>query len=287
MVQRFDVARDGVAALSRAWSALEREVEAVERDLAALRADAAGVRPDASLAAAIAAAERELAHVRRQVAVDPLGSEASLIHVLRPRVEELRRHAAAEGALRQGVERSLARARATERTLVQAHARACGVVASARERFLQAPRWPQPCDGETLAGLGVWLASLEKAVGLGHWAAARVGLERWARAAASSGAVDDAAIHAVEERERWREELAGRLSARRAQATAIASRVATGALSAEEPDRSLRDGVEAAAARLAHLLERPPIDVDVAETAAQMLEDSVAKLRARVIRPGD
>lgn len=284
MVQRFDVARDGVAALSRAWSALEREVEAVEHDLAALRADAAGSRPDASLGDAIAAAERELAHVRRQVAVDPLGSEVSVLHVLRPRIEELRRRTAAEGALRQEVERALTRAQATAGTLIQAHARACEMVTGACERFVQAPQWPQPCDDETLAGLGAWLATLEKTIGQGHWASARVGLERWAHAAASSGAVDDAAIRAVEERERWREELVGRVSARRAQAAAIASRIAAGAPPTEGPDPSLRNEVEAAAARLAHLLERRPIDVDAAETAAQVLEDSVAKLRARVIR---
>jgi hypothetical protein len=286
MVQRFDVARDGVAALSRAWSELDREVESLEREVVGLRADGAVLPSPSVLAGEIAEVERELDHVRRRVSVDPLGSEVYRLHVLRPQVEALRQRVAADRALRHDVELALARAQTTERALVEGHARARDAVARAREHFVQAPQWPQPCDDETLTGLGAWLGTLEKTVGVGHWAPARVGLERWAQAAATCGAVDGAAVRAVEERTRWREELAGRVSARRAQARAMASRAGGGAASAQALRVACTE-VEAAADRVAAALAQSPTDVDEAETAARTLEHAIAKLRACALHHPD
>jgi hypothetical protein len=278
MARRFDVARDAIAALSRAWSALERDLDAMEREVADLHATTDGLSPRDPLASEVAAIEREIAHLRRAAGVDPLGADASRAHVLGPRMAALRERAMAAHELRQRARDSLAHAHAQHRALAEGHARAREALARAGRRFAPASDpWPLPCDDDSLDGLATWLETLDKTVSIGHWGPACVGLERWMDAAVRYGAVDAAVERAVGDRERRLADVVGRISARRAQATAIAAR----APSADRDPRvaRARARLSEAMTRFAAQVDATPIDVDAIEAAAREVERAMAELR--------
>lgn len=200
MARDYEAARDAVAAIARAWARLEPDLEAVEAELGDVRRDAATFPAASSVAVELAAIERELGHERRRVAVDPLGTESSFLHVLRPRVEALRRRVAADRELHAYVDATLAAASTLLEVLTRRHAAARSALAAG----LHAPTdpLPSPSDDDSVRGMAPWLETLRKTALEGRWASARIGLDRWMQVARDLRALDDATLGAANDRSR-------------------------------------------------------------------------------------
>jgi hypothetical protein len=198
MARDYEAARDAVAALAKAWARLEPELEGVEAELRSLRRDGETFPHGSPVGGELAAIERELAHARRRAAVDPLGTEASFLHVVRPRLEALEERMATDRDLRAHVEAALRSARETLRALEGSHARARAGLDRAAERALVHPL-PPVSDDDSVRGMAPWLDTLEQTALEGRWAPARVGLERWMQAARDLAALDDAALRALDD----------------------------------------------------------------------------------------
>lgn len=221
MARAYEVARDAVTEVERAWSTLEPAIERAEREAHALRTSASSLGVEAAVATELDAAERELAAMRAKVARDPLGVSGDIEAALAPRLTELRHRLDALGGLRDRVAAELARARKLRERLGELHATAKRHAAHAADDVEEARDLPAPVEDELLEGLDPWLATLEGTARAGRWQPASVGLARWFEAAQEYLVTDRAVDDRVSALVARRAELLGRLSARRAQARAL------------------------------------------------------------------
>ena len=285
MVQRFGSARTVLLSVSHAWESLDPVMTAIEAEMAALQKlaheahpqeEGPGTGPFVGEApkelAELAEAEAELARLRVRVAKDPLGVESGVERGIQPRLAALRARLDAALAARGRVHAALDHARALYQQLGEAHARAVRLVDEAR-RELEGPsveRLPSPLAEGIVLGLEGWLHKLEGTVAARRWAPAEIGLTRWREAAneqrtaeASTGAQAEALLGR-------RGELTGRLSARRAQAAALAAR-----------GKALDPAAEARAREAEALLRRRPVPLDEAARAVEEYEAAIATAARR------
>jgi len=258
MVASFDQARDAVAAADEAWRQLDPECRRAAAEADRLQGLAADLGEDAT--AELAAARARLAAVEAHVTSDPLGASRSLTGEVFERLAQVERRLGEIRRQREQVRADLERARA----LLADFRAAPDRVAAAQERcereVIREGPAPPPVDRGRIDGLGEWLATLERTAGAGRWAAAEVGLTRWLAAARQVLAEAEAGERASREPVERRDELLGRLLARRQQARVRASR------SGKPPDATL----EQKAARAERLLKQVP--TPLAEAAGLVAE---------------
>jgi hypothetical protein len=222
MVQSYEQARDAVAAVDHAWRELDPECRRAAAEADRLQGLAAGLGEDAT--AELTAVRAQLSAVEAGVSRDPLGASRSLTAGVSDRLAQVERRLAEIGRQREQVRADLERARAL---LAEARG-APDRLAAARERcereVVREGPAPAPLDPGRIDGLAEWLTTLEGTAGAGRWQAAEVGLGRWLTAA--HGLMADAAAdeRASQEALERRDELLGRLLARRQQARVRAAR---------------------------------------------------------------
>jgi hypothetical protein len=224
MAAAFERARDAVVAVQHAWERLEPSMSAVAKRVADARAAAESLGVEPGVHDELAALERDLEAMRARVAHDPLGTSADVEARLLPRVEAVTARLGGLAALRDRVADGLARARATIDELRGTHARALDAVKRLPLEIHGAIASGVPVDDGLVEGLSPWLDKIEDAARAGRWPTADVGLGRWREAAEAYLTSDGRIVDAFDKVIGRREELAGRLSARRAQASALAAR---------------------------------------------------------------
>jgi hypothetical protein len=266
MVQAYDVARRAVMDVQQAWANVEPALEAAEREMGDIRARANDLGIAAAVEPELAAAARDLAATRAKVAVDPLGVSSNIASGLSPRLAAVRDRVAALGGLRDKVKTSLARAEELLRALTAAHAAAKRAAETGSREIEEARTLPAPAGDALVGGLEPWLEKLGATVRAGKLQPAEVGLARWLEAADGYLAADRAVTGALEALLSRRVELTGRLSARRAQAQAIAAR---------RGRVSLPPDVEAKAVEAQRLLDRRPTSLAAATPLVDAYEAAV------------
>jgi hypothetical protein len=224
MAAAFEGARDAVFAVQAAWARLEPALAALAERLADARRSAQALGVEASADAELAAIEREVEAARVRVACDPLGASGDLDARLVPRIEAIAGQLQALAGMRDRVRAELGRARELGEQVRDAHAAATRA-AEQMHLEVEGARSPgAPTDAGLIAGLSPWLEKIMQAAHAGRWQSAEVGLDRWSEAARGYLANDARIADVFAAVLARRDELAGRLSARRAQATAIAAR---------------------------------------------------------------
>jgi hypothetical protein len=266
MVLSFERARDVILAVASAWRALTPAIEALQRELVALRAIAGEAD-----AGELAEADRELTALAGRAQKDPLGCVAPAAPLAIQRLDALRSRLANEAATATRVAAGLDHARSQRRALADVHARAeAAFAAAARAVDDAAGHLSAPLDAPRLGELDAWLAKLTSTAAARRYAATEVGLARFSATAEGYLASDQHALAQAVAALGAREELQGRLSARRAQAAALAARAGI------DPTP-----LEAWARDAERLLRAPPIPLGRATRAVEAYEAAVLALIRR------
>jgi hypothetical protein len=268
MLGAFEVARDAVMAVDGAWTRLYPTVEAAQREVESVQRLAASLGEEAG--DELAAARAEVEALRQRIARDPLGAEGELDGGLSPRLRGLRDRLRALAEPREQVTSGRERARALLNELQDVHAAGRECFERCRREIERPPGLTEPPEHGVVDGLTSWLETLEAAVGGGRWQAAQVGLARWLEAAERGLAGERAAYAANAAPLAMRDELIGRLSARRAQLRALMVRGV-----ALDPELDVR------AAELEELLRRRPTPLSEAATQVGEYEAHLAALLRR------
>ena len=224
MAAAFGRARDAVVAVERAWARLEPSLLALEKRLEVVSQSAKTLGVEATVRDEIEALGSEVDALRVRVALDPLGTAGDLDARLTPRIEAMSVHIDALAALRGRVEEALVHARESHKELKALHVSAKRAVVGLPLEIEGARAAGTPVDDGLLEGLGPWLDKIEQTAHNGRWSSAEVGLSRWRETAAGYRSTDAAIADAMQAVLARRDELAGRLVARRAQHAAMASR---------------------------------------------------------------
>jgi hypothetical protein len=214
MSATFDAARDALALVARTWSKIEPKLAESRERLRRIEQDDLA----SGMAAELDVVRQVLLDVESRVARDPLGA-ADEVHreVEAPlaRVEaSLTDARAARGRLDTAV--SEARALLSEATRVHGEARRA-LDAVVAEIALGPGVASLAADDAAVTDLSPWLDRLVAASQRGHVGPAEIGLSRFRDAAAATLGKDRAALTRVATLRERRDELEGRVSARRAQ----------------------------------------------------------------------
>jgi hypothetical protein len=224
MAAAYERARDVILAVQRAWAETEPALAELEARVRQARESARALDLEAAVEGELAGIEQALEQLRARVARDPLGASKDMGSELGPRLGALTTRLSEEAALRRKVEEGLLRAAKLRGELRVAHLAALEAV----ERFpleVEGARAPgPPVEDALVLGLDPWLDRISESAHSGRWRAADVGLARWREAAESYLQKDDAIAKALTALVARRDELKGRLAARRAQAATFAAR---------------------------------------------------------------
>ena len=140
-----------------------------------------------------------------------------------------------------------------------------------REKAASASGPVPPPDAAQAADLAAWLATLDAALGQGHWKAARIGLDRWLLTAEADLAAARAALASNRAALEKRAELRGCLASLRVKAQSYAARGV-----------ALDPALAAVADQADRLLSSRPTPL---EEAARLVSDYEARL-TRALRAG-
>jgi hypothetical protein len=264
MATAYEGARDAVVMVQRAWESLEPSLAAMGTRLADARAAAELLGVEPGVHDELARLEGDLEATRVRVARDPLGTSADVAARLGPRIAAVTGRLDGLAALRARVQGGLASARELHDAVREAHAGAQRAVDQMPAEVEGASAPGVPTDAGLVEGLAPWLQKIEEASLAGRWPAAEVGLARWREAAQGYLAHDAKIARALAAVVARRDELSGRLSARRAQASALAARGAT-----------LNPAAEAAAQDAEALLARRPTPLGKAKELVERYETLV------------
>lgn len=266
MATAFEGARDVVVAVQRAWESLEPSLASMGRRLADAREAAESLGVEAAVRDDLAVLDRDLEAMRVGVARDPLGTSADVAQRLAPRIDGLTGRLDVLRALRGRVHGGLASARELHDAVREAHAGARDAVDRMPAEVEGASAPGTPTDAGLIEGLAPWLRKIEEASLAGRWQAAEVGLARWRDAAREYLDHDAKIARALAAVLARRDELSGRLSARRAQAAALVARGA-----------SLDPSAEPAARDAEALLARRPTPLAKAKELVERYEGLVGR----------
>jgi len=262
MVHSFEQARDAVAAVDEAWTRLTPQADQAAAEATRLEAQAKSLGQNAT--APLSAVRAQLDATRSRIARDPLGATDDLATGVLARLDQLGKELAALGARHRQVCTDLERAhallddiRATHHDAGEARSRCVAETDAAAAPLI---------DQGRIDGLAQWLSTLDDTMTAGRWAAAGVGVTRWLTAGQELQHEEEALLHSCREPLDRRDELAGRLSARRQQAIVLQSR-------GRAPDAALDE----LAARAQGLLDQRPVPLDAAAAAVSAYE---ARLRS-------
>jgi hypothetical protein len=222
MVASYEQARDAVAAVDQAWKQLDAECQRAAAEADRLQGLAAGLGDDAT--AELNAVRAHLTAVEARVARDPLGASSSLAGDVFERLGQVDRRLGELRRQREQVGVDLERARALLAEARPAPDRVAAALAECARQVVREGPASAPLDQGRVDGLAEWLTTLERTAGAGRWPAAEVGLARWLAAAQQVLADAAAAERSSREPLERRDELLGRLLARRQQARVRAAR---------------------------------------------------------------
>jgi hypothetical protein len=271
MARSYEQARDAFLATSVAWRDLEPALTRIEGQVAALHEQAQRLGVDPKKLDALGYLDAKLDGLRGLIARDPLSVAATFEGHLAPKLALVREHLdhleGARGRVTAAIEQARRKAEQVQATHEQAHA-ALDALGAAIE--LGEGAQALVVEDAVIAGLVRWLSTLgEQATGP-SWAQAEAGLARWLQSAEQHLGRDTQAIHRAGALLARRSELAGRLSARRAQA---ASLVARGA--------HLPAAVDAMAAEAQRLLDERPCPIGRAAAAVEAYEQALSSASRR------
>jgi hypothetical protein len=224
MATAYERARDAVTAVEKAWQRLDGECDraAAEADRLQVLAHELGVDglPD------LADVRVRLQAIKTSADNDPLGATEALTGGVFEQLRALDDRLAALRERRRAVQTGLGQARDLVTKLREAHDRALSAQDRCRGQIALDPDHglPAPSDPRLIQGFGEWLATLEATTQAGHWSSAGVGLDRWISSAQQALATESEAERAALALLDRRDELLGRLLARRQQALALAAR---------------------------------------------------------------
>jgi len=273
MVRAYQLARDAVAEVGAAWGRLEPLLLDIEREVALVQAEATALDQEEATRTELEQIASLLARVRTTVSTDPLGVTGSVDSDLAPRVSQLRAKLSDLANHKASVTRGLSAAAALLSELAEADRMAMEAVVHASREFagFEVGATARAARQEVVQGLIPWREKIESAAKAAHWKAADVGLARWLEVAHGIVAAQREVIRVANGAEQTRTELGGRLSARRAQATALASR---GIVAPVELEQLARDAEATLRAR--------PTDLAKAARDIDRYEAAVRALTARV-----
>jgi hypothetical protein len=266
MTEAYANARDAVMAIGKAQQHVMVDLEILDREVKALREAATG-HSSSEVDDALA----EHAHLNKSMVNDPLGADLGLAKRALLRVAAARARLAEDAAAITRVTQLVRAARDLRAALQRGATEAAAAFAEA-ERALDASDGAvsRPVDGAQLRGLFEWQDKLEEVVRARRTGPAEVGLTRWIEAAEQEQARLEIARDRLLSDARSGEELAGRLSARRAQILALTSR---GTTAPPSLDQALRDAERIVAQRPLPLL-RARAAVEACEAEVQALARS-------------
>jgi hypothetical protein len=272
MGNAFTLARDAVAQVSAAWSKLEPRAEDAERAVTDAKKRAASFGRANEVDLELAAITRELTDLRASVAKDPLGATQTFEGAVFPRVQALAHRFDAMEAARDRAHAANARATKMRAELERAYQAARRELDTATVKYVVAKRaLPSLVARELVDGLDAWSAKLKDTMAANRWSAAEIGLTRWIEAAGGYLASTEEVCRATHALDEKKAELAGRLSARRAQAKSLATRGA-----------SIDPALDDRARDVESLLAKTPLALADAELAVDAYESVVVALATRL-----
>jgi len=271
MMSSFQEARDVVSAVDEAWARLTPESDRARSDVARLAAVAAALGEDTTRQ--LTAISAQLDAVTARISRDPLGANRALTDDVNARLTTLELELRSLQDRRDQVRADVGRAHTLLADLHSAHIGACSAHARSQGQVKTAAGGPLPCplDEARIDGLAQWLTTLDATMSEGHWTAAGIGIARWLAAGDQALGEERAIEWANAEPLDRRNDLRGRLGARRQQARAMTARGASFDLQAEE----IADRAEA-------MLDTVPTPVDEAQ---HLVTDYELRLRAASHRP--
>jgi hypothetical protein len=276
MAAAYEKARDVILAVQRAWEETEPALATLEARVRDARQSARSLELEAGVADELAAIEQALERVRIRVARDPLGAAKDLGGSLTPRLSVLSARLAEEATLRQKVQDGLAQAAKLSRELEAVHRAAAEAVRRIPLEVEGAHAPGAPLDDGLVRGLGPWLDRIAEAARAQRWRPAEVGLARWREAAEGYLKSDGEIAKALTALLARRDELKGRLAARRAQASSFADRAAHAGGAAPVDTQA-----EALAREAEDLLARRPTPLARASDLVERYDQAVRQSRTR------
>lgn len=265
MTQAFAGARDTLMAVEQAITALTPALDAAEGEVATLARMADAMGDDAGQE--LATARTLIATAREQVMRDPLGADAHVTDRLTPVLRDTRARLDALAIAREKTARDRARARDLLTQLQTAHARSVTGYERSRAEIMDAAGLVPPTAGAAIDGLADWLGTLERTIDAGRWKSAAIGLARWLREAETALTTEQAAANANEGPCAARDELLGRLLARRQQVQTLLLR-----------GMSIDPELELQASEAESLLRRRPTPLEQAATLVAAYESRLHAL---------
>jgi hypothetical protein len=273
MARVFQVARDVVSEVGDAWARLEPKLAELEHDVAAAQGHATDLGQTEAVRPELEGLAAELGRVRVLVSTDPLSVANSLDSDLGPRLRqvsarltELAQHKASAQSRLGEVDSVLAQIAEATQHATSALARAGREIAG-----FDYQAQARSARREEARGLVPWRDKIATAASEGRWKAADVGLTRWFEVARGIIAAENGIVQRAAAAEDQRTELEGRLSARRAQASAVAARGRPGAAA----------GFEELAREAEACLRARPTDLARAAKAVEKYEAQVRALIAQ------
>jgi hypothetical protein len=234
MAADFERARDVVVAVARAWAASETRLAAMSKSIAGVRGHASALGLEPGVLEELSAIEDEVEAARVWLAKDPLAASRDLAARAAEGLAALEARLGELAALRERVACELRAAASTIADVRTTQTRAAKAAERLPREVEGAGTSDMATDEGLVDGLGPWLAKIDAAAAAGRWPTAEVGLRRWNESARAYLAHDAAIVATLDKVMARREELAGRLSARRAQMAALQSRGVVVPAAAEE-----------------------------------------------------
>lgn len=233
MTRAYDEARDMILAVERAWDTLDPTIEGAVHEVETLEqmAHALGTAADAELMPV----RVRLATARQRVERDPLGTEVGLMDTLVPVLREVRERLAAlltqkmadqavARRARDDAEAAILRARDLLGVLQTEQADTYARYLRCQAEIVPADAITPPPDAAKITDLAEWLATLERTAANKRWPAVVIGAERWEAVAQVTLAAIRTARATCDASLAARDELLGRLVARRRQVQAAMHR---------------------------------------------------------------
>ncbi len=267
MAATFEKARRDIAEIATAWREVESQLTGLEERSASLGEQAA--RLSATELTSVTDLRAEVARLRAAVITDPIAARTSLVSLSR-RVDDLRATLDENFVRRHRVMERIAQTDARMELLRSTNERAIAAHAPCvREIVGAAVSLPAPVSARALDDLAGWRERLVLTVREGRFQPAAVGLDRWHAALDVELAAATRALEQATKLSARREELRGRLVARRAQAAALLAR-------AQPPvSPAIREQLHQLAQAAEDLLVTVPVALDRAEQAVVVYERAV------------
>lgn len=223
MDEKFSKARDHLVLFRKAFDSLENAMNEAKKQLDTLaqEAELLGVKP--AFEQALLAQKRSLDECQKSIDKDPIFAQHQWLNTLVVNVGELKSEIETLRKEKLTAEQSFASLIEAKNNLLHVHEKARTAFDLCSQE-LSGVDIAKPLTDSDLTDLFDWFNTLEARVKAGPWHSVLIGLEKWQAAAQSAIAREQSICDNVNQQISLRDELVGRLAARRAQANALAHR---------------------------------------------------------------